>query len=302
MKDYNEYNIIGETSDKNRKAKYWQAAIGLQKVDGLVPSEYLVGLAQENVDGKLSYTEVEQLLYTRYENETEEDKENRLKESDLVSTRIAAILDGGGFPLNPESLKTIHGILFQDLYSHAGKFREYNISKEEPILNGRSVVYSDYRNIRSTLEYDFAAERDKTYKGFDHEQIVKRITEFTSALWQIHPFMEGNTRTTAVFIECYLNNMGFSIDNEMFKNHSLYFRNALVVDNYASIMEGITPNNEPLIKFYKNLLLNGKYKLSNKTLYVLECFSEKEQTIIKSLQKSSQGKEYKPDINIDLEP
>lgn len=274
MKDYMEYNIIGETPDKDRKAKYWQAAIGLQKVDGLTPSEYLVELAQANVDGKVTYREIEQLLYIRYENETEEDKKSRLKESDLVSTRIATILDGGGFPLNPESLKTIHGILFKDLYSHAGKFRDYNISKEEPVLNGRSVVYSDYRNIGSTLDYDLASERENTYKGLDNEQMVNRITNFTSSLWQVHPFMEGNTRTTAVFIECYLNNMGFFVDNEMFKNYSLYFRNALVVSNYASLMEGITPNREPLIKFYKNLLFNREYQLSNKDLFVMGCFTE----------------------------
>lgn len=289
MKDYNEYNIIGETPDKNKKAKYWQAAIGLQKVDGLIPSEYLVQLAQENVDGNLSYTEVEQLLYIRYENETEQDKRSRLKESDLVSTRIATILDGGGFPLNPESLKTIHGILFKDLYSHAGKFREYNINKEEPVLNGRSVVYSDYRNIRSTLEYDFANEKEKSYKGLDKDQIIRRITDFTSAIWQVHPFMEGNTRTTAVFMECYLNVIGFQVNNEMFKNYSLYFRNALVVDNYSSLMEGITPNKEPLTKFYENLLLNGEYLLSNKELFVLGCFPENEQVAIKSVQKSAKG-------------
>lgn len=302
MKDYNEYHIIGETPDKNRKAKYWQAAIGLQKVDGLIPSEYLVQLAQENVDGNLSYTEVEQLLYIRYENETEEDKKSRIKESDLVSTRIATILDGGGFPLNPESLKTIHGIMFRDLYSHAGRFREYNISKEEPILNRRSVVYSDYRNIRSTLEYDFANEKEKSYRGLDKDQMIKRIADFTSAIWQVHPFMEGNTRTTAVFMECYLNTIGFRVNNEMFKSHSLYFRNALVVSNYSSLMEGITPNNEPLIKFYENLLWNGDHRLCNKKLVVLGCFPETEQAVLESQQKNGEGRTHEPDRNIDLEP
>lgn len=272
----NEYNIIGETPDKLRKAKYWQAAIGLQKVDGLVPSQYLVELAQENVDGQVSYKEIEELLYRRYEHETEEEIKNRLKESDLVSARIAAILDGGGFPLNPDSLKNIHGILFEDLYSHAGQYRQVNISKAEPILNGRSVIYADWRNIKSTLDYDFTAEKEKTYKGFNTTQIVKRIADFTSSIWQVHPFMEGNTRTTAVFIECYLNSLGFQVNNDAFRDNSLYFRNALVVVNYASLMEGIVPNNEPLIQFFQNLLTGDEQKLSNKALFVMACFSERE--------------------------
>jgi len=285
-----EYKIKGETPDKKTKVKYWECAIGLQKVDGLNPSSYLIDLAQQNVDGKLSYTEVEKLLYKKYENETEEERVNRVRESDLVSTRIANILDGGGFTLNPESLKTIHGILFQDIYSHAGKFRQYNISKDEPILNGRSVVYADYRNIQSTLNYDFSEEKEKPYKGLNNNQVLQRLSNFTSSIWQVHPFGEGNTRTTAVFMECYLNNIGFSVDNEMFRDHSLYFRNALVVSNFGSFKDGISPDSKPLMAFYENLLMEGTNRLRNRNLFVEGCFSEQEFAEIKKLQRDDTEK------------
>lgn len=272
-----EYKIKGETSDKKKKAKYWECAIGLQQVDGLMPSQYLIDLAQDNVDGKIAYAEIEELLYKKYENETPEEIESRVRESDLVSTRIADILDGGGFSLNLRTLKNIHGILFKDVYKHAGMFRKYNISKDEPVLNGRSVIYADWRNIVETLDYDFSAEREKSYDGQNKERVVKRIANFSSSVWQVHPFMEGNTRTIATFIECYLNNMGFQVDNEIFKEHSLYFRNALVVSNYASMAEGIRPNPTPLIKFYDNLLMKGKHSLKNRDLLVMKCFPEEVQ-------------------------
>ncbi len=178
--------------------------------------------------------------------------------------------------MNPESLKNIHGILFKDLYPHAGVYRQVNISKDEPIMNGRSVIYADWRNIKSTLDYDFAAEKEKSYKGFSTMQIVKRIADFTSSVWKVHPFMEGNTRTTAVFIACYLNSLGFQVNNDIFKDKSLYFRNALVVANYASLMEGIAPDNEPLVQFFQNLLTGGQHQLRNRDLIVRECFSELE--------------------------
>lgn len=282
-----EYKLKGETLDKGRKVKYWECAIGLQKVDGLTPSPYLIDLAQQNIDGKITYKEVENLLYTRYENETEEERFGRVKEGDLVSTRIADILDGGGFSLNPESLRNIHGILFKDLYSHAGKFRDVNLTKEEPILNGNTVVYADWRNIRETLDYDFTTEREKPYIGLSNEQVVKRIANFTSAVWQVHPFREGNTRTTAVLMQSYLSGLRFKVDNETFKHHSLYFRNSLVISNYGNVMEGIAPDNTPLIKFYENLLTNAHHQLRNRDLFVLKCFPENLQKEILSLQEQN---------------
>ena len=267
-----EYEIYDETPDKKKKKEYWEAAIGLQKVDGLKPSDYLIGLAQKNIDGVLSYQQVEELLYTHYENESAEQRRQRQKEGDLVAGRIAQILDSPGYPLQVASLKAIHRYLFCDLYEHAGEFRTCNIYKKEPILNGESVKYTNYDALIDTLEYDISQERAKTYAGLDMEQIIKRISRFTSDIWQAHPFMEGNTRTTAVFIECYLNSIGFRVDNSSFKEHSQYFRNALVRANYADYSRGILTENCYLERFFSNLLTGSNLPLRNRELLLTEQF------------------------------
>lgn len=262
----NEYKIYGETEDKKRKKSYWEAAIGLQAVDDLQPSDYLIELAQANVDGSLSYRQVEDLLYSHYENETAAENNERIREGDLVAARIAAILDSPGYPLKLSSLKAIHKKLFGDIYEHAGQFRKVNIYKEEPVIGGNTVKYTNHDALVDTLEYDIEQEKTRSYAGLDMKQIIKRITAFTSGIWQAHPFMEGNTRTTAVFMECYLIHLGFRVDNEMFKEYSKYFRNALVRANYADYPAGIVETDEFLIRFYTNLLTEEKLELRNQEL------------------------------------
>ena len=102
--------------------------------------------------------------------------------------------------------------------------------------------------------------------------MIKHIAKFTSSVWQVHPFGEGNTRTTAVFIEKYLNNMGFNVNNDMFKNKSLYFRNALVRSNYGNIPKGIYPTFDYLVMFFENLLQGKNNELKNRDLYIKELF------------------------------
>lgn len=267
-----EYKVYGKTS-KEKKKQYWDAAIGLQQVDGITPSNYLLELAQNNIDGNLSYQEIETLLYSYYENETPKMRKERTKEGDLVSSRIAELLEGGAFPLKISSLVLIHKYLFHDLYPQAGQIRTCNIYKEEPILNGRTVKYADFRMICDTLEYDFAQEGKKSYKGCTKEEIVERIAEFTSSIWQVHPFMEGNTRTTAVFLATYLNQSGFSVNNDMFKEKSLYFRNALVRSNFADYPNGIMNTNMYLKQFLCNLLYHDTVPLRNRDLIVADYFN-----------------------------
>jgi fido (protein-threonine AMPylation protein) len=268
-----EYQIYGETISKEAKKSYWDAAKGLQRVDGLTPTKYLSELAELNIEGELTYQQIEALLYKRYESETPEDIDNRNKEADLVAARIAHILDSPGYPLKITSLKAIHRELFKDIYDHAGQFRRVNIYKPEPVLNGETVKYTNYTALEDTLEYDFESEKSKSYGGLTEEKMIKRIASFTSSIWQAHPFMEGNTRTTAVFMECYLNNMGFSVDNTMFKDFSQYYRNALVRANFADYKNGITETNQYIENFYKNLLSGGEYQLRNRDLILKDRFT-----------------------------
>ena len=250
------------------KESCWNAAIGLQQVDGLTVSDYLRKLSFKEIEGELTHYEIEELLYKKYEEENI--AIGRQKEADIVSTRIAALFQEDGFTLSPVTLKHIHKTLFADIYSHAGKFRNYNISKDEPILGGRSVKYANYQMIEETFAYDFAEEKRKSYANLSPDEVVKRIANFTSAIWQVHAFGEGNTRTTAVFIQKYLNYMGFQVDNSLFLDNSLYYRNALVRSNFGSYSEGVLPTNMWLEFFYENLLFNGNHVLRNRELLVEE--------------------------------
>ncbi|MBQ3560105.1 MAG: Fic family protein [Agathobacter sp.] len=253
---------------KEYKESCWNAAIGLQQVDGLTVSDYLRELSYKEIDGKLTHYEIEELLYKKYEDENI--IVGRQKEADIVSTRIAALLQEDGFTLSPVMLKHIHKSLFVGIYSQAGEFRKYNISKDEPILGGRSVKYANYQMIEETFAYDFEQEKRKSYAGLSKDDVIKRITEFTSAIWQVHAFGEGNTRTTAVFIQKYLNFMGFGVDNSLFLENSLFYRNALVRSNFGSYSEGVLPTNKWLEYFYENLLFAGEHELRNRELLVEE--------------------------------
>lgn len=253
---------------KEYKESCWNAAIGLQQVDGLEVSDYLRELSYKEIEGELTHYEIEELLYKKYEDENIE--VGRQKEADIVSTRIASLLQEDGFTLSPATLKHIHKSLFTGIYGHAGEFRKYNISKNEPILGSRSVKYANYQMIDDTFAYDFGQEKDKSYAKLSQNEVIKRIANFTSAIWQVHAFGEGNTRTTAVFIQKYLNYMGFQVNNSLFLENSLFYRNALVRSNFGSYSEGVLPTNKWLEYFYENLLFGGTHELRNRDLLVNE--------------------------------
>ena len=268
------YIIENETTDSNKKREYWETGIGLNKVDNLEPSKYLLDLSKKNINGELKYYEIEDLLKTYYETKNISDEKTRNeKECDLVSLRIANILEDKSFGFSPITLKNIHKYLFKDIYDFAGEYRNYNITKKEDILNGDTVKYVNYQEIESYYEYDFKEEKEFDYSKLkNNDELIKHIVKFTSSIWQVHAFGEGNTRTTAVFIEKYLNSMGFNVNNDMFKNKSLYFRNALVRSNYGNIPKGIYPTFDYLIMFFENLLQGKNNRLENKDLYIKELF------------------------------
>lgn len=269
------YIIENEITDSEKKQEYWNTGIGLNKVDNLEPSEYLIELSKKNINGELRYYEVESLLKTYYETKDSSDINiKKEKECDLVSLRIAQLLEDKSFGFSPITLKNIHKYLFKDIYDFAGDYRKYNITKQESILNGDTVIYVDFNNIEDYFAYDFKEEKEFDYSKLNKEELIKHIAKFTSSIWQVHPFGEGNTRTTAVFIEKYLNNMGFNINNDMFKEFSLYFRNALVRSNYGNIPRGIYPTNDYLINFFENLLQGKNNELDNEKLYVKELFEK----------------------------
>lgn len=274
MKYYTTYQKSKSENSQEKKEKSWGVAIGLQDVDGLITSEYLDELKQENIDGKLSHEKIEKMLYSHYDQLTKEERIDRKMEADLVSNRIAELLEDDSFTFSPATLKSIHRYLFRGIYDFAGNFRTYNISKPELILNGESVKYANYFMIEDTFSYDFEEERKFDYLQCDEFDLVEHLSKFTSAIWQVHAFGEGNTRTTAVFIERYLNSIGFPLNNDMFKKYAQYFRNSLVRSNYADYSKGINSENKYLEHFFYNLLIEEKYVLRNRDTMVQSLFSE----------------------------
>lgn len=262
------YQIIEPTKDKEKKKQYWETAIGLQQVDRLMPSQYLLDLAREHIEGRLENGQVKEALRRYYGSRNGE--EDRTRECDLVSQRIVELLEQGSFSFSPMMLKTVHGYLFEGILSPeaSGKFRRMNIRKGEEILQGESVNYANYFSIEELLEYDFRQEKGKHYRNPPTEEEIKGLAEFTSSIWQVHPFMEGNTRTTAVFIELYLRSMGFAITNDPFQQYSEYFRGALVRSNYANVQWGVWPDFQYLIKFYEALLKGAEVEMELSQLQV----------------------------------
>ena len=249
------------------KQLQWDMAIGLQQVDNLTPSKYLKQMSEKNILGELTIKEVEYTIKKQ-----QKDINHNELECDFVSMRIVELLNQDNFELSVDYLKYIHKYLFQDVYEFAGEFRKIDFSKHEKILNNDSVAYGDCKTLNESLEYDISLEKEKNYKDMSIVEVIKNITDFTSSIWQVHPFREGNTRTTAVFIEKYLISLGYNVDNSLFKDKSVYFRNALVRSNYFNNYLNIKEDKRYLIKFYENLLLGKNNNLHSEDLIVKELF------------------------------
>lgn len=183
---------IKETEPEKRDKGYaWHTAIGLQAVDGLRPSKYLIDTAIKNIEGDISIDEAGELLNSYYEENPKSDATDRTEEADKVSLRIAKILSEKAFSFTPNEYISIHRKLFTGIYSHAGRIRDYNITKKEWVLNGATVMYGSASELRATLEYDFSEEKKFSYKNLNMDQIIHHLAVFVSRLWQIHIFAEG---------------------------------------------------------------------------------------------------------------
>ena len=268
MINFDEYIQQGEPQ-KREKGYAWQTAIGLQAVDGLKPSEYLIETARKHIEGDITIDEVQQLIKSYYDSkDIRTKKDNVTEEADKVSANITKLLNERSFAFTVAGLTAIHRRIFDGVFKFAGQIRDYNITKKEWVLRGDTVFYVSAPDIRRAIEYDLEQEKAFDYTGLYIDQIVTHITQFVSGLWQIHPFGEGNTRTTAVFTIQYLRSMGFNVENDLFANHSWYFRNALVRANYQNIQKGIKREPVYLERFFRNLLIGENNELRNRFMVV----------------------------------
>ena len=263
-----EYIRQGEPEQKER-SEAWQTAISLQDVDGLKTSVYLLDTAKEHIEGKIGIDEAQKRIQSYYEERSErEEVEERTKEADIVASRIVKLLGEKAFQFSPAEWISIHKRLFEGVFSHAGQIRNYNITKKEWVLKGETVIYSSWNSIKDTLEYDFGMEKQFSYEGLSLAESIKHLAKFASDIWQIHPFCEGNTRATAVFMIKYMKSFGFSVNNDAFERHSWYFRNALVRANYNDLKNEIYATTKFLEQFFSNLLMGTGYELKNRYMHV----------------------------------
>jgi len=297
MSNFDEYIIQGEPSQKE-KAQIWQTAIGLQDVDGLKVSDYLIETAKENIEGKITIGEVKYRIDSYYKQQVNRKTiENRADEADKVSVNIAEILSEKTFSFSPAELLSIHRRLFtgvETMRVKIGKYRDYNITKSEWVLDGKTVFYASADNISATLDYDFKEEKKFKYKGLSTREMVEHIVKFISGIWQIHAFGEGNTRTIAVFTIKYLRTFGFEIENDMFTKHSWYFRNALVRANYNDWTNNIHATQEFLMKFFGNILFGENNELKNRYLHI------KSEVRSRNLERNDTVKSQSDTVNVPV--
>ena len=266
--NFDEYIRQGEPQQKER-AEAWSVAIGLQAVDGLKTSEYLQQTARRNIEGEITIDEARELVKEYYIKKTAHDAGDEDKEeADRVSSNISKLLQTDAFTYSAAGLAAIHRAIFEGVFKHAGRFRDYDISKKEWVLRGDSVLYGRWQDLRMAIEYDLEQERQFSYIGLTKDQMVEHLARFVAGLWQTHPFREGNTRTTGIFTIKYLRMLGFNVNNELFANHSWYFRNALVRANYRNVAKGIELEPIFLVRFFRNLLLGENNALKNRYMLI----------------------------------
>ena len=266
--DFEAYERLAEPH-KRERASLWRTAIGLQDVDGLKVSDYLKEAAVKHIEGDITIDDVRQQLKSYYVNKTTHDNDDAEKEeADRVAANIAKLLSEQSFSFTALEFLNIHRHLFDGVFKHAGEIRPYDISKKEWVLQGDTVVYGRAADIMMALRYDIQQEKDFCYKGLTTDEIINHIVDFVTLLWQNHPFREGNTRTTAVFVIKYLRSIGFRANNDLFAENSWYFRNALVRANYRNPSKGVEPNKSFLVKFFRNLMLGEQHELKNRYMLI----------------------------------
>ena len=284
---------------KAELAGLWRAAIGLQKVDGLTPSAYLVETARRNIEGEITIAEAGKIIWDYYKSKTirAEAAKTRTDEADIVSQRITGILAEPTFSFSPASYVSIHRKLFAGVYKHAGKIRDYNITKSEWVLKKDTVRYESADVIAATLEYEFERERRFNYKGLSPQETIAHFSRFIADVWQIHAFGEGNTRTTAIFAAKYLRTLGYTVENDIFADNSFYFRNALVRANYTNVPKGIHPTLVYLERFFANLLLGENNEL--KSRYLLVGLHEEPKSLAPS-EWEQVGEQVREQVNMEV--
>ena len=300
--DFDKYYEATEPGMRER-AHAWATAIGLQDVDGLKPSQYLIATAKRHIEGEISQEDARRLVDEYYETKEGHDLPADVQEADKVSARMIAIINSPGFRLSPEYYLGLHKSIFEGVFSHAGIIREVELTKREWVLNGDTVQYTPSCVIKDSLEYDFDREKKFKYKGLSEDRFVEHFAAFISGVWQIHPFREGNTRTAALFAIKYLHARGYSVTNDLFAEKSFYFRNALVRANYENDRLGVEKTQLPLEEFFKVLIFGDNIELRNRFLRIGQEYGTSAGEAVKGLHRHDviiNDGANRPDVGINV--
>ena len=293
-----EYIRQGEPQQRER-SEAWKVAIGLQQVDRLQTSEYLLDTAKRHIEGDISIGEAKELIDSYYKSASgrKEVENDRTEEADKVAARITELIEEKTFSFTPAQLISIHRRLFEGIYKLAGRIRDYNITKNEWVLGGKTVYYASADTISDTLAYDMGQEREFNYANMNIDEAIRHLTRFCANLWQVHAFCEGNTRTTAVFMIKYLRTLGFNVVNDVFAENSWYFRNALVRANYNDLTAGISETTLYLERFFRSMLLGEEHDLRNRIMHVDWGKSTEGQSANKPVQLTEQREQSEARLN-----
>lgn len=177
-------------------------------------------------------------------------------EADYVTYRLKEIA------INPlpgtydyEHLLDIHKYIFQDIYEWAGQPRKLNIYKEEPVLGGISIDYSDWTAISKDAEDVLREMRTKSWGNMVLHEAATQFADSMAKLWRIHPFREGNTRTIVTFCCQYADEIGLNPNRKLFEDNAQYVRIALVAYNAVFDDLGDLSKKEYLIKIVTDAII-----------------------------------------------
>lgn len=172
-------------------------------------------------------------------------------EADITSLTMASIYNKRYHKFNTETLQDIHKTIFGQIYSWAGEFRTIHIIKREDVLGGDTVRYAFPKEIKKQLKETMKEITKLRRNGNNDRDVVFRLVRMIAAIWQIHPFREGNTRSVIVFAVLLAKSLGFDVDHNLFKTNAAYVRNALVWSS-----QGIYSKYEYLEKIFFDAILH----------------------------------------------
>ena len=152
-----------------------------------------------------------------------------LVESEQSSANMMLLYENGFEDFSPTGIQAIHRALFEDIYDWAGTFRVINIQKRERLLAGRSVWYSNDEDIPGDLNRACAELSNFDWVNCSRKEFVRALARRFPAIWQVHPFREGNTRTVVMLMTFFVEAHGYYMDQELMSASAGYVRDAFVM-------------------------------------------------------------------------